>query len=330
MHVVIPNDWNDAFAKSADVAKLRERATVTVCKLPGPEQDRALADADIVVGVRERTRFEADLLPKMPKLKLIAQIGGMENPHIDVPLATDQGVLICHTTVASRPSSAPGGMVELTIGMIIAALRQFPMQDRIIHNGGWPDPDGRVMDGKTLGIVGLGRIGTGVAKAAQYFGMRVMAASPRMTPERAKAAGVEYATMNDMFAQADVISVSLKLNDATRGMITRDHLSRMKSDAIFVNTSRGPVVDEEALTDLLLAGRIGGAALDVYDEEPLPDYHRLRNCDRALLLGHCGWATQEGYAGMIPAIAQVINTFLDGNPINVVNPGALDRALARA
>ena len=329
MHVVIPNDWNDTFAASEDVAALRKRATVDVVKLPGPELDAALEEAEVTVGIRERTRFDAALLNRMPKLKLIAQIGGTDTPHIDLAAATKNGVLVCHTTgmVSRPPSSAPGGMVELVIGMIIGALREFAQQDRIIHAGGWPDHAGRTIEGKTLGIVGLGRIGGGVAKAAQFFGMRVLAASTTMTPERAQQAGVEYATMDDMFAQADVVSVSLKLNDATRGMITRAHLERMKPDAIFVNTSRGPVVDEAALTDVLLSGRIGGAALDVYDEEPLSPDHPLRSCDRAMLLGHCGWASQEGFAHMIPSITMVIDAFLDGAPVNMINPEALESAV---
>ncbi len=324
MHIVIPNDWNDAFATSPNIEPLRRRATVVICKLPGVEQDKALRDADIVVGIRERTRFDAALLSRMPKLKLVAQVGGMENPHIDLAAATAKGTLVCHTSAnRSQPSNAPGGMVELTIGMIIAALRQFPQQDRTIHAGGWPDPAGRVLDGKTLGIIGLGRIGLGVARAGQFFGMKAMAAGRTLTPERAASAGVEYTELETLFATSDVVSVHLKLNDATRGMITRGLLARMKPDAIFVNTSRGPIVDEVALADALEAGRIGGAALDVYDEEPLPADHRLRHCERALLLGHCGWATPEAYEHIVPSIIAVINAFLDGAPMNVVNPKAL-------
>ena len=325
MHIVIPNDWNDAFATSPEVDPLRRRASVAIHRMPGPEQDKALTEAEIVVGIRERTRFGADMLARMPKLKLIAQIGGMDNPHIDMKAATVRGVLVCHTSgVGSRaPSNAPGGMVELTIGMMIAALRQFAQQDRTIRGDGWPGAAGRTLDGKTLGIVGLGRIGAGVAKAAQFFGMHVIAAGRTLTPERAAAAGVDYTGLDTLFATSDVVSVHLKLNDATKGMITRELLARMKPDAIFVNTSRGPVVDETALADALEAGQIGGAALDVYDEEPLPTGHRLRHCERALLLGHCGWATQEAFEQMIPSIVSVINAFLDGSPVNMVNSDAL-------
>lgn len=326
MHIVVPNDWNDAFALSPEMDSLRLRGKVSIHKLPGPDMERSLADAEIVVGVRERTRFEADRLGKMPKLKLIAQIGGRETPHIDARFATSRGVLISHTTSGAdlrAASGAPGGMVELTVGMMIAALREFSQQDRAIHAGGWPDHAGRTLVGKTLGIVGLGRIGVGVAKAAQFFGMNVVAAGRTLTPERAAAAGVGFAGLDTLFAEADIVSVHLKLNQATQGMITRSLLGRMKRDAIFVNTSRGPVVDEDALCDVLSQGLIGGAALDVYDEEPLPAVHRLRQCSNALLLGHCGWATQEAYVHMVPSIVAVITAFLDGAPINMVNPEAL-------
>ncbi len=332
MKIVIPNDWNDAFAQSPLVAELRKRAEVEVCKLPGPAMDAALATADITVGIRERTRFEAPRLSAMPKLKLIAQIGGTDNPHIDVPLATRQGVLVCHTSGAgsgartATGAGSPGGMVELTVGMMIAALRQFAQHDAVIRAGGWPDFTGRTIEGKTLGIVGLGRIGVGVAKAAQYFGMNVIAASKTLTPERAAAAGVGFTDLETLFAQSDVVSIHLKLIAATRGMVGRDLLGRMKPNALLINTSRGPLVDEDALIDVLERGAIGGAALDVFDEEPLAPNNRLRSCERAFLLGHCGWATEEAFDHMIPSIVSVINAFLDGKPVNMVNPDALVHA----
>ncbi len=324
MNIVVPNDWNDAFKNHPDMQKLKERGTVSFFKQPGPEMNRALTEADITVGIRERTRFEADRLAKMPKLKLIAQIGGNDVPHIDLSTCNKQGVLVCHTAGAGgRGTQWPGGMVELTIGMMIAAIRQFHVHDSVIHAGGWPDPAGRTLEGKTLGIIGLGRIGIGVGKAAQYFGMRVVAAGKTLTRERAEAEGVEFTSLDDLFSTADMISVHLKLNDATRGMITRQHLARMKPDAIFVNTSRGPVVDEPALVEALQAKHIGGVALDVFNEEPMPADHPIRKCENALLIGHQGWATQEAYAGMIPAIANVITAFLDGKPVNVINQEAL-------
>lgn len=325
MRIVIPNDWNDAFAASPLVAELRKRGEVSVHKGPSAEQEAALAAAEVVVGIRERTWFLADRIAKMPNLKLIAQIGGTDNPHIDVPVATQRGVLVCHTTglapASSVPKDALNTMAELAIGMMIAAQRQFAEQDRVLKAGGWPDVTGKTMAGKTLGIVGLGRIGGDIARAGRLFGMRVVAAGKTLTPERAAAAGVEYADLPGLFEASDIVSVSLKSTPATWGLVSRDLIWRMKPGALLVNTARGPVLDEGALVDALVQQRIY-AALDVYNEEPLPADHPLRTSDRVLLLGHCGWATEEAYEHMIPSIATVVNAYLDGKPINMVNPDA--------
>lgn len=322
MRIVIPDDWNAAYESATQLDALRSRAEVVIVGQRSPAMFQALRDADIVVGLRERTKFDANQLAQMPKLKLICQLGGKEVPHIDLPTATERGVLVCST---SGMGASPASMVELTIGVIIAALRQFPQQDRVLHEGGWPRPTGRIMQGKLLGIVGLGRLGSAVANAAQFFGMRVAAAGKTLTPERAAAAGVEFFELHRLFAEADVISIHLKLNAATRGLVTRQLIERMKPDAFLINTARGPVLDEAALVDALKEGRIAGAALDVYDEEPLPADHPLRGCDRALLLGHCGWPTDANYADLVPRTVEVITAFLDGQPINMINPDALHK-----
>ncbi len=325
MKVVIPDDWNGAFAAAAEVEELRRRADVIVLGHRSGSLAPTLRDAEIVVGIRERTKFDARQLADMPRLKLIAQIGGQETPHIDVAAATRQGVLVCYSGMTPGPGGT-ASMTEVTIGMMIAALRQFTEQDRIMHAGGWPGPTGKQLRGKTLGVVGLGRLGTEVAKAAQFFGMNVIAAGRTLTPERAAAAGVEYRSLESLFAEADVISVHVKLNDTTRGMIDASLLGRMKPDALFINTSRGPLVVESALVEALREHRIGGAALDVYDEEPLPADNPLRGCENALLLGHCGYPTDAFYEGFIPRTLAVVNAFLDGAPINVINPEALTKA----
>jgi len=325
MRIVIPNDWNDAFATSPLLDELRSRGDVAVRKGPGPAQEAALAEAEVVVGIRERTWFLADRLAKMPNLKMIAQIGAADNPHIDVGVATQRGVLLCHTAglapASTLPKDALNSMAELAIGMMIAAQRQFSEQERVIRAGGWPDVTGRAMAGKTLGIVGLGRIGSDIARAGRLFGMRVIAAGKTLTPERAAAAGVEHAELPALFETADIVSISLKSTPATWGLVSRDLIWRMKPGALFVNTARGPVVDEAALVDAVNQDRIY-AALDVYNEEPLPVEHPLRKSNRALLLGHCGWATEEAYDHMIPSIVTVVSAFLDGKPINMVNPEA--------
>jgi phosphoglycerate dehydrogenase-like enzyme len=264
----------------------------------------------------------------MPDLKLIVSVGGRENPSIDKDVAMQRGVLVCYTAGAlpSPPGVGNASMMELTIGMMLAAMREFAEQDRELRAGGWPGPHGRVLHGKTLGIVGLGRLGTQAAQAAQFFGMRVLAAGLSLTPERAAAAGVEFRSLEQLFSESDVISIHLRLSDRSRGLINRSLLGRMKRDAILVNTARGPIVNEADLLEALQQGSIGGAALDVYDQEPLPADHPLRQAPHTLLLAHCGWPTDEGYARMIPETVAVIEAFLDGKPINVENPaGAASR-----
>jgi phosphoglycerate dehydrogenase-like enzyme len=325
MQVVLPDDWNGAFEVAPDIARLRRRAEVVVHRVRPPDLLGLVKDADIVVALRERTRYDAALLEGMPKLKLIVSVGGKDNPSIDKQVAMARGALVCFTAGALPAAPGPGGaynasMVEMTIGMIIAAMREFAEQDRALRAGQWPGPHGRVLYGKTLGVVGLGRLGTQVARAAQFFGMRVIAAGLTLTPERAEAAGVGFRTLPELFAESDVISINMRLTDQTRGLVDRSLLSRMKPDALLVNTARGPIVDEADLVDALRRHAIGGAALDVYDQEPLPADHPLRSTDRTLLLAHCGWPTDESYSHMIPETVAVIEAFLDGAPINVENP----------
>ena len=323
MQVVFPDDWNGAFEAAPEIAQLRRRAEVVIHRVRPDDLVSAVKDADIAVALRERTRYDAALLGAMPKLKLIASVGGPQNPSIDKATAMARGVTISYTagaTPASRSVARPeASMVELTIGMMISLMREFVEQDRALRAGEWPGPRGRVLAGKTLGVVGLGRLGTEVAKAAQFFGMRVLAAGLTLTPERAAVAGVEYCSLEDLFSQSDVVSIHYKLSDRSRGMVDRSLLARMKPDAILVNTSRGPLIDEAALLEVLQNKRIGGAALDVYDQEPLPADHPLRRCEGTLLLAHCGWPTDASYAHMIPDTVAVIEAFLDGEPINVEN-----------
>jgi phosphoglycerate dehydrogenase-like enzyme len=320
MQIVFPDDWNGTFAAAPEVDRLRARGEVVAHRVRPADLRRALQDAEVAVAVRERTRYDADLLAALPKLKLIVSVGGPENPSIDKRTAAERGVLVCYTAGALFTQPAADGhasMVELTIGMIIASLREFVEQDRALRAGEWPGPQGRVLYGKTLGIVGLGRLGSQVARVAQVFGMRVLAAGLTLTPERAAAAGAAYRSLPELFAESDIVSVHLKLSDRSRGLIDRELLGRMKPDAILVNTARGPIVDEADLVDVLQRRAIGGAALDVYDQEPLPADHPLRQTEHTLLLAHCGWPTDAGYARMVPETVAVIEAFLDGSPINV-------------
>jgi phosphoglycerate dehydrogenase-like enzyme len=326
MQVVLPDDWNGAFAAAPEIARLRERAHVRIYRVRPDDLADAVRDADIAVALRERTRYDASLLKSMANLKLIVSVGGRDNPSIDKATAIERGVLVCYTSGAMGDSLPPGpkgspSMTELALGMMISIMRGFGVQDRAMRAGQWPGPIGRVLHGKTLGIVGLGRLGGEVAKVGQFLGMRVMAAGLTLTPERAAAANVEFRSLDDLFAESDVISIHLKSTETTRGLVDARLLSRMKPDAVLINTSRGPIVEETALVEALQQHRIGGAALDVYDAEPLPANHPLRATDNTLLLAHCGWPTDDGYSRMIPETVRVIEAYLDGAPLNIENPG---------
>jgi len=323
MQIVFPDDWNGTFEAAPEVDRLRRRAEVVIHRIRPANLAGALQLADVAVALRERTRYDTPLLEAMPNLKLIVSVGGGDNPSIDKAVAMQRGVLVCHTSGALGRAGGPSGnpsMVEMTIGMMISVLREFGEQDRGLRAGGWPGPNGRVLHGKTLGIVGLGRLGTEVARAAAFFRMRVIAAGLSLTPERAAAAGVEFRTLEALFAESDVVSIHLKLSDRTRGLIDRSLLGRMKPDAVLINTARGPIVNEADLLDALQRHSIGGAALDVYDQEPLPADHPLRQTEHTLLLAHCGWPTDQTYAQMVPETVAVIEAFLDGAPINVEHP----------
>lgn len=325
MRVVFPDDWNGAFASAPEIIRLRRRTEVSIYRIRPDNLVQVVSDVDVAVALRERTRYDAALLDAMPKLKLIVSVGGRDNPSIDKARAMARGVLVCYTAGAlgdAAPPAPPGNpsMTEMTLGLMIGVMRGFGQQDRAIRAGQWPGPIGRVLHGKTLGILGLGRLGGELASLAHLLGMRVLAAGVTLTPERAAAAGVGFRSIDDLFAESDVISIHLRLTETTRGLVDARLLARMKPDAVLINTARGPIVDERALVEALQQHRIGGAGLDVYDSEPLPPDHPLRQTDNTLLLAHCGWPTDAGYARMIPETVRVIEAFLDGAPINVENP----------
>jgi phosphoglycerate dehydrogenase-like enzyme len=325
MQVIFPDDWNGAFAAAPEITRLRRRAEVNIHRVRPDNLLDAVRDADIVVALRERTRYAASVLSQMPNLKLIVSVGGRENPSIDKDVAMGRGVLVCYTggALGDQLPPAPKGnpsMTEMALGMMISIMRGFGVQDRAMRAGEWPGPVGRVLYGKTLGIVGLGRLGSELARVAQYLGMPVVAAGLTLTPERAAAAGVEFRSLDDLFSEADVVSIHYRSTEKSRGMVNARLLARMKPNAVLINTSRGPIVEEAALVEALQQHRILGAALDVYDAEPLPADHPLRHTDNTLLLAHCGWPTDEGYSRMIPETVRVIEAFLDGSPINVENP----------
>ena len=274
----------------------------------------ALAGADVVVAMRERTAFPSSLIKRLPDLRLLVTTG-MGNAMIDVDAATGGGICVSGTLGTITPTS------ELTWGLIFALLRQIPAADNGMRNGQWQSTIGMSVAGKTLGVLGAGRLGQLVVEAGKAFRMEVIAWSENLTIERAAAVGAQLVTKDEIFARSDVLSIHLVLSDRTRGLVGERELRAMKPTSVLINTSRGPVVDERALVQALNEGWIAGAGLDVYDTEPLPVDHPLRYLSNAVLTPHLGYVTDDCYEVFFRDIAEDINAFSAGQPVRVLNPG---------
>ena len=330
VRLVVPDDYNDAYGDSQIFGRLRERCDVTIYTAPFHSADEAvqrIGDAEIIVANRERTPLKADVLDRLPNLRLIAQTGA-RGAHLDIPAATERGILIAATAGSKNVRSAgfnAASTVELTIGLMIAASRRIPDGDVQMRTGRWAGFIGRELAGRKLGVVGLGRIGSRVAEIAKAIGMEILAWSPNMTPERAVAANAMALELDDLVSQADVISVHLQLTPMSRGIISRERIAMMKSDALVVNTARGPIVDEDALVEALQAGRIWGAALDVYGEEPMPETHPLYSLPNVVITPHVGWVAEDSFEGFFEGIVENVEAYLDGRPVpRMLNPEALE------
>jgi len=270
-----------------------------------------LRDFEVVVAMRERTRFPAEVLDRLPALKLLVSTGH-RNAAIDVAAARRNGVVVSSTGYIAAPAA------EHTWALILAAARNVPVESRNMREGGWQTTVGTILSGKTLGLLGLGRLGAGAAKIGQAFGMETIAWSQNLTQEKAEPHGVTAVPKDELFARADVLSVHLVLSDRSRGLVGAPELAAMKPTAILVNTSRGPIVDEAALVDALRRKEIAVAALDVYDVEPLPSAHPLRTLDNVVLTPHIGYVTREAYEIFYRDAVEDIAAFQAGSPIRVM------------
>jgi len=275
------------------------------------ETARALEPFEVVCCMRERTPFPASLIERLPALRLLVTTG-MRNAALDVDAAVARGITVCGTQ-GSGVSTA-----ELTWGLIHAVIRHIPTEDANVKAGRWQTTVGADLAGRTLGILGLGRIGPTVARVGAAFDMRVIAWSPNLTAERAAAVGATLVGKRDLFEQSDVLSIHLVLADSTRGLVGREELAAMKPGAILVNTSRGPIVDEAALLAELERGTIGGAGLDVYGREPLPSDHPLRRAPRTVLTPHLGYVTEENLRLFYRETVEDVAAWLAGAPIRVI------------
>jgi phosphoglycerate dehydrogenase-like enzyme len=261
--------------------------------------------------MRERTPFPRALLEKLPRLRLLVTTG-MRNASIDLAAARERGVVVCGTPGAS------GTTGELTWGLIHALFRQIPREDRLVREGKWQTTVGLGLAGKTLGILGLGTIGSQVAKVGTAFGMEVIAWSQNLDAERASRAGAKRVERDELLARSDVVTIHLVLSERTRGLIGERELATMKPTAFLVNTSRGPIVDEAALAAALKKGTIAGAGIDVYDNEPIAPDHPLLSAPNTVLTPHLGYVTREGYSAYFRGAVEDIAAWRRGAPVRVL------------
>ncbi|HEX4164808.1 MAG TPA: D-2-hydroxyacid dehydrogenase family protein [Bryobacteraceae bacterium] len=313
--IAVLDDYQGVALQMADWSPLASRAEVIVYRDHlsdfGGLAER-LAPFDVVCVMRERTPITRALLQLLPNLKLIVSTG-KRNASIDLQAAAEQGVLVCHTGYLGH------GAAELTWTLILAALKNLAAETTSVRRGNWQTTVGRDLKSSTIGIVGLGNLGSIIARYARTFEMNVIAWSTNLTREKAEAEGAHLVSKEQLFREADVVTVHLVSSDRNRAIIGAPELNQMKSSAWLVNTSRGPLVDESALVEVLTARKIGGAALDVFNEEPLPPQHPFRYLDNVLATPHIGFVTESTYQVFFRDTVENIAAWLDGHPIRKMN-----------
>lgn len=288
----------------AEVVAVREH-------LAGDALVAALAGSEVVVAMRERTAFDEALLDRLPDLRLLVTTG-MRNAAIDLAAAAAHGVTVSGTRTRQE---APA---ELTWALVLAVTRNLVAEDAAVRAGGWQSTIGPELSGRTLGVLGLGRLGSRVAGYGRAFGMRVLGWSANLDPGHARELGVEPVALDDLLRRADVVTVHLQLSDRTRGLIGARELGLLGPDGYLVNTSRGPIVDEPALVEALYAGSIAGAGLDVYDVEPLPAGHPLRTAPRTVLAPHLGYVSTDTYRTFFADAVEDVAAWVAGSPVRVL------------
>jgi len=325
MKISILDDYHDTVRTLPSFGKLAGH-DVTIWNDHVQDNDvlaQRLRDTEALVLIRERTKIRAPLLDRLPKLKLISQRSVY--PHIDIDACTRLGVVVSSSQHPGTPSYATA---ELTWALVLAAMRQIPQQVASLKAGLWQCGVGSTVRGKTLGVFGYGRIGSVVAGYGRAFGMNVFIWAREATLAQARTDGYATAPSKEaFFAQADIITLHMRLVDATRGIVTAADLARMKPTALLVNTSRAPLIVPGALVEALRAGRPGMAAIDVYEDEPMRDTtHPLLNMPNVVCTPHIGYVSREEYELQFTDIFDQITAYATGAPINVVNPDVLGKA----
>jgi phosphoglycerate dehydrogenase-like enzyme len=312
--VAILDDYQNCALSMADWSVLPANVEISVFTDNEPDLGKLtqrLMPFQVICAMRERTRFDRELIEKLPNLKLIATTGAW-NAAIDMEAAEELGITVSGTGAA--PNSTP----ELTWGVILALLRQLPAEVNSVRSGGWQVAVGGDLLGRTLALMGLGNIGTQMAKIGQAFGMKVIAWSQNLTEEKAAAAGARLVDKDTLFREGDVVCVHTVLSTRTRGLVTAHELGLMKKTAYLINTSRGPIVDEAALIDVLTRKAIAGAALDAYVPEPLPADHPFRTLTNVIATPHIGYVTEDTYRIFYGETVDNIGSFLGGKPVRVI------------
>jgi phosphoglycerate dehydrogenase-like enzyme len=314
----ILDDYQNVALQMADWSPVAEDVDITVFNAPLGGQDKviaALADFDIVVGTRERTPFPRAVIEALPKLKLLITTGA-RNASFDLAAAKERNVVVCGTPSIGNPTAG------IAIGLMLEITRRIGFENARMKSGEpWQATIGLDVEGQTLGVIGLGKLGARVGRIAKAFGMKVLAWSQNLTPEKCQEAGVEYAGKEDLLRQADFVSIHVILSQRTRGLIGAGDLRLMKPTAYLINTSRGPIVDEGALLAALKEERIAGAGLDVFDVEPLPLDHPFRRLDNVVLTPHLGYVSVQNYRAYFTGVVEDIRGFLDGKPVRTMSPG---------
>jgi D-3-phosphoglycerate dehydrogenase len=312
----ILDDYQNVALKLADFDKVKDRVEIKVFNEHLGSADKviaALQGFQFIVAMRERTGFPKKVIDGLPDLKLLVTTG-MRNASIDTEAAKARGVTVCGTGTFGNPTSG------VAIGLMLELTRRIGYENARLHAGApWQTTIGLDLDGMTLGVVGLGKLGTRTANIAKAFGMKVLAWSQNLTAEKCREAGVDYASKDELFLQSDFITVHVVLSGRTRGLIGAAELALMKPSAFLINTSRGPIIDEAALISALHQRKVAGAGLDVFDVEPLPLDHPFRKMDNVVITPHLGYVAEQNYHRYFADAVDDIHAFLDGKPVRVLS-----------
>src|SRR5262245_27234351 len=316
VRAAVLDDYQNVAMTFADWSPVTKDVEVKVFDKPFANQDeviRALQGFAIVVGMRERTPFPRKVVEALPDLKLLITTGARNNS-FDVKACNERGVTVCGTGVVGSPTTG------IAFGLILELTRRIGFENARLKAGApWQVTIGRDLEGLTIGILGLGKLGQRSATAGKAFGMKTIAWSQNLTTEKAKAGGAELVSKEELFGNADIVTIHLILSDRSRGLVGVKELGLMKKTSYLINTSRGPIVDEKALIETLQSKSIAGAGLDVFDVEPLPLDHPFRKMDNAVITPHLGYVSEQNYRKYFPDIAEDIRAWLDGKPVRVID-----------